>query len=166
MLATISLIFPMLLALAASIDVVTLTIPNRISVALAGSFVLSAAAVGLDLHSAALHLLAGAAVLVAGFLLFWAGVLGGGDAKLLAGTALWVGAEQLAMLLLAVAITGGILAALLLIYRALPKPAGPRVATWLRRLYDPNSGMPYGVAICVGGLIVFPETIWFSALIL
>ena len=57
--------------------------------------------------------------------LFGLNLVGGGDAKLLAASALWIGYEQLVPFLLYVTIFGGALALLLLAYR---RVAGDRVA--------------------------------------
>ncbi len=59
-----------------------------------------------------MHLLVGAAVLIAGMILFSLRYVGGGDAKLLASGALWMGYDQLLPYLAYVTIFGGALALL------------------------------------------------------
>ena len=89
------LLFPALMAFAASSDLFTMTISNRLSLALAGGFVLLAAASGLAWPAVGMHLAAAALVLVVSFVMFTRGWIGGGDAKLAAATALWFGFDYL-----------------------------------------------------------------------
>src|ERR1044071_7680096 len=89
------LLFPTLMAFAASSDLLTMTISNRISLALAGGFVVLALVVGLPMTAVGWHFAAGAFVLTAGFICFSQGWIGGGDAKLAAATALWFGFDYL-----------------------------------------------------------------------
>lgn len=80
------------------------------------------------------------ALFAAGVLAFHAGVMGGGDVKLLAVGALWTGAAGAGPFLVATALAGGALALGFLIVR--PKDAAGR----------PMS-LPYGVAIAAGGIL-------------
>src|SRR5690606_7578768 len=89
------LMFPALMAFAASSDLFTMTISNRLSLLLAAGFVLLAIATGMSLAEIGLHLAAAAMVLVVAFGLFSQGWIGGGDAKLAAATALWFGFDYL-----------------------------------------------------------------------
>jgi prepilin peptidase CpaA len=34
---------------------------------------------------------------------------------------------------------------------------------WLQRLHDSHSGIPYGIALAIGALMVYPETDWIKA---
>jgi len=61
-------------------------------------------------------------MLVVGFAMFARGWVGGGDAKLMAAAALWLGFEHLFAFLLWTAILGGGLALLLLAYRRMLPP--------------------------------------------
>ena len=102
------LLFPALMAFAASSDLFTMTISNRVSLALIAGFALMAFLVGMNGHDVLMHIGAGAAVLVATFTFFARGWIGGGDAKLAAATALWLGFDQLMNYLLYASIFGGI----------------------------------------------------------
>src|SRR4029077_16783138 len=82
------LFFPALMAFAASSDLFTMTISNRLSLALTAGFFLLTLIVGMSLSAIGLHLAAGALVLVFAFGFFSQGWIGGGDAKLAAVTAL------------------------------------------------------------------------------
>jgi len=85
------LVLPALLAVAAAFDLATFTISNLLSLAIAVAFAIFGLMVGIAPGEFALHLLAGLIALVAGFALFAFGYIGGGDAKLFAATALWLG---------------------------------------------------------------------------
>src|SRR5664280_1832538 len=89
------LLFPALMAFAASSDLLTMTISNRLSLALAGGFFLLALVTGMSLAAVGMHLAAGALVLVISVGFFSMGWIGGGDAKLAAATALWLGFDFL-----------------------------------------------------------------------
>ena len=71
------MLFPTLMAFAASSDLLTMTISNRVSLILAAGFFGLAAADGMGGFDMVMHLGAGAAVLVAGFICFARGWMGG-----------------------------------------------------------------------------------------
>ena len=85
------------------------------------------------------------------------------DTKLFAAAALWVGYDQLAPFVAYVTIFGGALALLLLAYRSMPVGAFP-LPEWAARLHHRGEGMPYGVAIAAGALMIFPQTAWQTLL--
>ncbi len=157
--AALLFLCPALLIVAALKDVTTYTIPNWISLALIVGFFPAALALGLPWSSLGLHVGIGVAALVVGMALFALGWIGGGDAKVFAATALWLGWPASATFLLATALAGGALAVLLLAMRSmLLRPyvsAGP---SWLSRLAEPGENVPYGLAICIGGLAAFPAS--------
>jgi prepilin peptidase CpaA len=156
------LMFPAIMAFAGSIDLLTMTIPNRVSLALVAVFPLAAALIGLEWAAVASHLGAGALMLVVGIGMFARGWLGGGDAKLLAAVALWLGFEHLAGYLLLVAIAGGALALLILFYRNVTPPGWMLDHAWAMRLHDKTVGIPYGIALAAAALWIYPSTLWFS----
>jgi prepilin peptidase CpaA len=148
-------LFAGLLIYAACCDIASLTIPNWASIALAAIFPAAALAHGLALTEIGLHLLFGVAVLAVGFFLFAANIIGGGDAKLLAATAVWAGFPAFPTFILSTAIAGGVLALALLAARALLKQAETQ-PPFVNRLLKPRGGVPYGVAIMAGGLMSIP----------
>lgn len=147
--------FAALLIYAACSDIASLTIPNWVSLALAGVFLVFAPTTGLPLGEIGMHLLFGLGALAVGFFLFQANIIGGGDAKLLAAVTVWTGFPGLPTFLVSTAVAGGALAAGLLLARQF---AGPAVAypAFLERLLTPRGGVPYGVAIMAGGLMAIP----------
>jgi prepilin peptidase CpaA len=64
------LLFPALMAFAASSDLLTMTISNRLSLALAGGFFLLTLVTGMSLYAFGMHLAAAAVVLTAAFVFF------------------------------------------------------------------------------------------------
>src|SRR3984885_11606295 len=89
------MLFPALMAFAAASDLFTMTISNRVSLALLAGFLILALLTGMGLHDILLHVGAGAAVLAIAFTCFAMGWVGGGDAKIAAGAALWFGFAHL-----------------------------------------------------------------------
>jgi prepilin peptidase CpaA len=151
------LTFPMLVVGAALRDATSYTIPNWISLALLGAFPVAALAFGLPLSTIGLNLAVGAAALVAGMVMFALGWIGGGDAKLFAASALWLGLPAAPTYLAVVGIGGGALAVSLLALRsAYVRPFMPTAPAWFARLVEPGENVPYGVAIAVGALAAYP----------
>jgi prepilin peptidase CpaA len=157
-------LFPAMMAFAASSDLFTMTIANRVSLILAGGFVLLAAMTGMSAGDMAWHVGAGAAVLVAAFGLFACGWIGGGDAKLAAAIVLWLGFAHLFDYLIYSSILGGALTLLLIQFRALPLPHVLAGREWAERLHRRGGGVPYGIALAVAALLVYPHTEWMTAL--
>jgi prepilin peptidase CpaA len=157
-------LFPALMAFAAASDLLTMTISNRVSLALAAGFLVVALASGMGLSDLALHAGAGAAVLTVAFACFAMGWVGGGDAKVAAGAALWFGFADLMDYLVYASIFGGALTLLLLQFRQWPLPYALAGQTWLLRLHAKESGIPYGIALALGALTIYPETEWVKAI--
>src|SRR5215475_8790967 len=88
-------LFPAMMAFAASSDLLTMTISNRVSLILVGGFFALALITGLSMTDVLWHLAAAATVLLVAFGFFARGWIGGGDAKLAAATALWLGFDHL-----------------------------------------------------------------------
>ena len=157
-------VFPALMAYAAASDIFTMTIPNRLSLALVVAFVALALAGGLSLPAILAHLGAGALVLAVTFGMFAAGWIGGGDAKLAAATALWLGFETLLDYLVLSTIAGGALTLAIIQLRACNLPLFTMGWGWLCRLHDRGSGVPYGVALAGAALVVYPQSPVWTAL--
>jgi len=156
--ALVLVALPLILAAAAGWDLASFTIPNFLQGALVASFVAFAAVTRLHAPDIGLHLLAGAIGLVAGFSFFALGYIGGGDAKLFAAVVLWLGLKDLLPYALVATVLGGVLTLSLLALRRLPLPAFLARQPWLLRLHDSKSGIPYGVALAAGVLVILPGT--------
>ena len=157
------LLFPSLMAFAAASDLFTMTISNRVSLALAAGFLALALLSGMGFYDILSHVEAGAAVLAVAFACFAMGWVGGGDAKLAAGAALWFGFGHLLNYLVYASLLGGALTLLLLQFRQWPLPYPFAGQAWLLRLHAKESGIPYGIALAIGALVVYPETQWIKA---
>jgi len=158
------LLFPALMAFAAASDLFTMTISNRVSLALIAGFFVLAFAGGMAPYEMLGHVGAGVLLLVVAFGCFAMGWMGGGDAKVAASVALWFGFAQLMDFLLYASLFGGALTLLLLQFRQWPLPYGLAGQAWLARLHDKESGIPYGIALTLGALMVYPETEWVKAI--
>jgi prepilin peptidase CpaA len=158
-------VFPTLMAFAAASDLVTMTIPNKLSLALIIAFGAFAFASGLPAQTVLMHVVAGALMLVLCFGMFAVGWIGGGDAKLAAATALWLGFDTLLQYLFVAAIGGGLLTLAILYLRGATLPAFALQWPWLVRLCERKTGIPYGIALAAAALFVYPQSpIWTAAL--
>jgi prepilin peptidase CpaA len=157
------LLFPALMAFAAASDLLTMTISNRVSLALAAGFLVLAVASGMGAYDILMHVGAGAAVLAIAFGCFAMGWVGGGDAKVAAAAALWFGFAHLMNYLLYASLFGGALTLLLLQFRQWPLPVSFAGQAWLARLHAKETGIPYGIALAIGALMIYPETGWMKA---
>ena len=157
------LLFPGLMAFAAASDLFTMTISNRVSLALVGGFLALALLSGLGFYDILSHLGAGLTVLAVTFACFAMGWVGGGDAKLAAAAALWFGFGHLLSYLVYASLFGGALTLLLLQLRQWPLPYAFVGQAWLIKLHAKESGIPYGIALAIGALLIYPETEWIKA---
>jgi prepilin peptidase CpaA len=147
-----------LFAAAAYGDVRARQIPNALPLAIAGLGLLRLVLAG-DPAAALWTLAAAGAVFAASFLQWWRGLLGGGDAKLLAAASLLVGSGGLFGFLIMMSLCGAIIALAVLAASRFGGPPGlllpfPGVVETPAR-----PSVPYGVAIAAAGAIVlFLET--------
>jgi prepilin peptidase CpaA len=148
-------LFPIALLYAAVCDLRSFEIPNGVSVILFVGFFPIALLIGWDGQALLDHLLAGFAILAVGFFLFAGGIIGGGDAKLLPAVAVWTGWPMLPTFLVAMALSGGVVALGLLVFRRFPLTAKAARYDWLQGLHENRKDVPYAVAIAAGGLFVF-----------
>lgn len=160
--ATLLLLFPAMMAFAAFSDLFTMTISNRVSVVLIAGFIVLALLIGMDAYGVLAHVGAAACVLVAAFICFARGWIGGGDAKLAAATALWFGFDHLMPYVLYASILGGVLTLAMLQFRRVPLPDALAGQEWVARLHRADSGVPYGIALAVAALLVYPDTVWMK----
>lgn len=130
-------------------DAMQLRISNLISAPVALLAIIAMSTSGLEV-SLWQNFLVFAALLLIGMLLFARRILGGGDVKLFAAVGLWVDCFGALRLIIAVCLAGGLLAVLILLVRTfVPDAVSARIET-LR----PRAGIPYGVAIAAGTLII------------
>jgi prepilin peptidase CpaA len=137
----------LMLVLAAALDLRARIIPNRLNLAIALAAIPFWWASGLSLWpDVALQIALAAGVLGLFALAFAAGMMGGGDVKMLAALALWLPPGALLLLLVIMSIAGGALTAAMLVRHRLAKA---------RHQLE----IPYGVAIAFAGLWLISERI-------
>jgi len=146
--------FAALVFSAAVKDILTFTIPNRLSLAVALLYpvhVLSAP-YAVD-WLPAVGIAAGA--LAVGFVLFSLRYCGAGDAKLFAAVALWGGPQLIIQILAYTTLVGGVIALFIWMQHRFARAAAPTLV--FQAPADPSIGqqqMPYGAAIAVAALYV------------
>lgn len=149
------------LLLAAYEDLRFMRIRNTIALAVALLFVPMAFL--LPLNELLAHLTAGGIVFAICIALFFAGLLGGGDAKLLGAVALWPDLHELPAFLMIMTIAGGVLALAALALRkgafleklktGNPVLFGPEQG-WFASLSRGETVVPYGVAIAIASAVI------------
>src|SRR5262245_61584231 len=126
-----AMVFPLLMAFAASSDLLTMRISNTLMAILVLGFFVIAFAVQLPLQQIGIHVGLAFGVLAVGFAFFAFGWIGGGDAKLAAATTLWIGLGVMLPYLIYAALLGGALTLLLLAVRRWPLPAALAKIKWI-----------------------------------
>ncbi len=149
--------FQFLLILAACSDLLTMTIPNWISALIILLFVIAAFVAPLPPAVVGMSFLCAFGVLCVTLIFFRFGWMGGGDAKLATATALWFGWSGLAGYCLVASVIGGVLAMAILALRRNPVPPALLRVSFVTRLADENSGLPYGVALSGGALLTLAD---------
>ena len=151
-------LFPMGVILAALRDLTSYTIPNRISLALLAAFLPVALLAGMSLPAIGVSAVVGGVMLAAGVGMFALRWIGGGDAKVFAVSALWLGWPAVMPFAMWTALAGGGLAVILMCGRRLGQPIIGRGPPWVGRLLTPGGDVPYGLAICFGALMAYPAS--------
>jgi prepilin peptidase CpaA len=162
--STALIIFPLLMVFAALTDLFTMTIPNRISLILVGVYFALALYLPIPLDIVGWHLSCAAAMLVLTFVMFHFQWIGGGDAKLAAATALWLGWDHLLDYGLVASIAGGVLTVIVIELRRHDLPQKVLSLNFVAKLADKNGGVPYGIALALAGLFVYPQTVVWARL--
>lgn len=150
------------LIFAAVNDVLTMTIPNWLSLAYIGVFPWVALYLGLSLGDIGWHFASGLIALVICFGLFSVGVFGGGDAKLIPAVMIWVGPAGVMPYVFGIALAGGVLGLIVILSRRfVPAHHVPGI---LQRSFVEGPGIPYAVAIAAGGIWAIPASPVLSSL--
>jgi prepilin peptidase CpaA len=153
MIATVA--FGALLVAASCFDVLKLRIPNIIPVGLVVLFALQLL-VEPGVQAPVDHFLAMALTLLILLPVFALDMLGGGDIKLLAAVALWLGMPKLAALLILVGVVGGIFALFWLAMRWLIRTGlGDRK---LPRSLQAHAPLPFALPIMIAAAMLFESS--------
>lgn len=163
--SALTVMFPAVMIFAGIMDLMTLKIRNFLVVGIAIAFFVAAPIVGMTLTDIGLSVAVAALVLIVSFGFFAAGWIGGGDAKLAAATALWFGWDHVLAYLIVSTLAGGLLTLAIIIFRSMLMPAALYRFPWAVKLHESKTGVPYGIAFAIAALVVFPETVWFRALV-
>ena len=170
------LLFVFTMVYAGLTDLTTMKIRNGLVLLFLVAYVVLAPLAGFTVREMAWSAAVAAGVLAFAFIFFVLGWIGGGDAKLAAVTALWFGADHTAAYLMYTALLGGAFTAGILLFRMHTLPVWLQNGSWIARLHSlpslpspdsPHSrqiGIPYGVAMALAGLIVFPGTRWMTTI--
>ena len=157
--ALIFVVFPFCMVFAALSDMLSMTIANRVSIVLVVGFAAVAPLTGMDWATYGWHFAACGLVLAVAFAMFALGGMGGGDAKLMAATALWMGMGfGLLDYLVTSAFIGGVLTLAIIMFRKSPLADMGGQNLFLRHFADPTVGIPYAVALGLAGLVTFPDS--------
>jgi prepilin peptidase CpaA len=155
-------ILPALMIVAAATDVTSLRIPNWLCSLVAILFFPAAYLNGMAAHELGWHLMTGAILFLAGYILFSLKIFGGGDGKLMAAAGLWFGTASAIQFLFLTAIAGGLLViiiAALALAQSHFEATGSSFGTSLKKLAPK---VPYGVALAVGAILAFPNSWWMQ----
>lgn len=149
---TILLLGTGIFALVAYWDVRTRRIPNELIIALLALATVRIALYG-DPKSALYTLVAGGTLFIAAFLLFWRGLVGGGDVKLIVATSFLIGYHDVLAFLFVMSLSGGLMAVAIL---AGDKIRLRRAAAQMIESQETEARLtvPYGVAIAIAGIFI------------
>ena len=152
-------VLPALAIVAGLKDLTSMTIPNWISGALIIAFFPAAFASGLEPMAVASHVGVAILALFVGAGMFALRWIGGGDAKLMAASCLWLGLSGSGMFLLWTGVMGGLFCLVLLFARFHARPYAASFPGWTQKLLEPRGDIPYGVAIAAGVLMAYPSSV-------
>ena len=162
-------LLPTLLMAAATWDVLTFKIPNWLTLLTAALFFPLAFATGLPLGVFAWHIAGGMLLFAIGFIMFQFGLLGGGDAKLLASAGLWFGMANIYSFIVFAALAGFaqvvfmVLWSFIMLSLDIAGISDTHTRLWSKlRSMTPN--VPFGFAIALGGIVAFRGTWWMHVL--
>jgi prepilin peptidase CpaA len=158
-------VFAFTMVRAALSDLTTMKIRNGVVLLFLLAFVVLAPFAGFSAAEIGWNVAAAAGVLVCTFTFFALGWMGGGDAKLATVTVLWLGADHTFTYLVYATLLGGVLTLGLILLRSSILTIWLGNSPWMTRLLSPRSGIPYGVALALAGLLVFPQTRWMTVFV-
>lgn len=149
---------------AAATDLTTMKIRNEVVLFLLAAYGALAPLVGFGAIEIGLSAAVAFGILACMFIFFAFGWIGGGDAKLAAVVALWLGADHAPFFMLYTALFGGVVTIAFLQFRMMDLPVTCQRLPWIVKLHQSSVGVPYGIAIASAGLFTFSKTPWIAAL--
>lgn len=159
------MLFPLLMILGGAGDVMTRRIPNSLVVGTAALFLPAALVTGMPIWIMSLHVATAAVLLALGFGLFSFGVVGGGDAKMMAAAGLWLGFPCSILFITFSALAGGLLAAAMGLWFLVTMEGGMHSAWFDKAVAPLKPSVPYGFALAAGAILATPFSWWMRAAI-
>ena len=153
----IILSFLTLIFSAAISDLTRFKIPNKYPFFISLLFFISSALVNWSWWFVIHNLLTALVILLICFLFFIKRYIGGGDAKLFSAISLWAGLNGIYEFVLIMAISGGVLSILLILFRKLTLSPVLKRIYWINQLHSNKNQIPYGLAIAFGALVTFDQ---------
>ncbi len=145
----------------ASVDLRTRRLPTTGVAVVAVLFPADAILLGMPVAEMGIHLAIALLILLVGIALFAARMLGGGDVKLAAAIFLWVGMAGFMPALTLVSVVGTVVGFISLATRRLSPDTETHGVRRLLALFSGVRGVPYGIALAIGGAtaIVLPAAL-------
>src|SRR4051812_12848476 len=139
-------------------DVRSLRLPNIYTLVIIGCFIPAWLAHPEAFAPLWQHLAAMAGMFIVTYVMFSAGIMGGGDAKFGTALALWAGLRGLMPFIFVMALVGGVLGVMALGLKKKKLFANPKPGSWIEQTQSGVSAVPYGVAISLGSWAAFFHT--------
>lgn len=156
------LFVPLVFAYAASSDLFSMRISNRLALIFLAAFPVFAYGIGMSWQNAFAHLGVGVITFIAVYLLWMFKCIGGGDAKFAAVAAIWMGPELTIMFFALTSIYGSIMAFAFILMRSRFLPGFMVKMEWAMRLHTVKR-IPYGLALGAAGLQLYSMSDWMDA---
>ncbi len=152
---------PLVFAYAASSDLLSMRISNRLALTFLAAFPLFAYGAGMSWEDGAAHLGVGLLTFVVVYVLWMSKCIGGGDAKFAAVAAVWMGPEFTILFFALTSIYGAIMALAFIAMRSRFLPGFMVKMDWVMRLYTVKR-IPYGLALAAAGLQIYSMSDWMA----
>ena len=153
---------PLVFAYAASSDLFSMRISNRLALIFLAAFPLFAYGMGMSWQDMLLHLGVGVITFVVVYLLWMFKCIGGGDAKFAAVAAIWMGPSLTLLFFALTSVYGAIMALAFILLRARFLPLFMVKMDWVMRLHSVKR-IPYGLALGAAGLQLYAVSDWMDA---
>ncbi|MBU6474883.1 MAG: prepilin peptidase [Alphaproteobacteria bacterium] len=140
-------------------DIRALRIPNAHALVILSCFVPAYLAMPSAFAPLWSHLAAFSLMFAITYLMFYKGLMGGGDSKFASALALWVGLRGLVPFIFYMSLMGGLLGAATLVIRKKKPFRNPPAGSWMAEAQEGKSAVPYGLAISFGAWVAFFHTV-------
>jgi len=142
-------------------DARSLRIPNLYSVVVLAAFGVAYLASPENFQPLWNHFLALGIIFAVTYLMFMAGMMGGGDSKFASALAIWIAAKGVMVFVFWMAVMGGVIGILTLWMKKKKPFRNPPAGSWMAAAQKGENKIPYGIAISFGAWIA----LWHGGLI-